>query len=441
MKRRERKKRQYELRKLQKLQRQRQKRQRKKTPGKREAVCDREIVYSDTVNELLTERRFTVNGSPFGLGRKIDMTVPPCFSMTKNPDETILWIRKLYTYGQDLRIETICFNHLKCYDIDLAASTFMDIVVVALKRYREKKRQPIYFEGQMPSGAECTDILMASGIVRHLRAFTKGTYDTEMVKPFHIVERRHGDKKTDKIATEMTQYYDNCLKKHGYSLTLAGKTNLSNIFGEIFINCDSHGGEHSLWYALGHYQFRKNEEIGEMQLTFLTLGNTIYEGISKESTEETKWRLEKLFERHKGQISGNWTREMIATVFSLQEGVSRLRDSKLDGHSSRGNGTINMMSLLNRIGLTEKGEVPELSITSGNTQILLNKKYRLSKHRFTDDKIFGNKELNIIAFNDTNDIYKKADPDSVYHIKQFFPGTAISIRFYMDSRYMERLYG
>lgn len=83
MKRRERKKRQYELRKLQKLQRQRQKRQRKKTPGKREAVCDREIVYSDTVNELLTERRFTVNGSPFGLGRKIDMTVPPCFSMTK----------------------------------------------------------------------------------------------------------------------------------------------------------------------------------------------------------------------------------------------------------------------------------------------------------------------------------------------------------------------
>ncbi len=178
-----------------------------------------------------------------------------------------------------------------------------------------------------------------------------------------------------------------------------------------------------------------------MQLTFLTLGNTIYEGISKESTEETKWRLEKLFARHKGQISGNWTREMIATVFSLQEGVSRLRDSKLDGHSSRGNGTINMMSLLNRIGLTEKGEVPELSITSGNTQILLNKKYRLSKHRFTDDKIFGNKELNIIAFNDTNDIYKKADPDSVYHIKQFFPGTAISIRFYMDSRYMERLYG
>ena len=142
MKRRERKKKQYELRRLQRLQR--QKRQRKKTPGKREAVCDREIVYSDTVNELLTERRFTVNGSPFGLGRKIDMTVPPCFSMTKNPEETILWIRKLYTYGQDLRIETICFNHLKCYDIDLAASTFMDIVVVALKRYRRVRSVRIF---------------------------------------------------------------------------------------------------------------------------------------------------------------------------------------------------------------------------------------------------------------------------------------------------------
>ena len=109
MKRRERKKKQYELRRLQRLQR--QKRQRKKTPGKREAVCDREIVYSDTVNELLTERRFTVNGSPFGLGRKIDMTVPPCFSMTKNPEETEFALRDKLPKKHWIDFNTLLVTH------------------------------------------------------------------------------------------------------------------------------------------------------------------------------------------------------------------------------------------------------------------------------------------------------------------------------------------
>ncbi|MBO5292731.1 MAG: hypothetical protein J6B10_06070 [Lachnospiraceae bacterium] len=439
MNRRKHKKRKYELKRIRRLQKQTGGAKRRRV-GK-SVVSDGAMVYSDSVNDILDRNHFAKGTVQLLVNKTADMTVPPCFSMINNPEETIAWIRKLYAYGQDVRIEKIRFSHLKCYDIDLAASTFMDIVVASLKRYRRKIKRPLHFEGKMPTDGECKDILVASGIVKHLNAYTTGTYDEKKVKPFPLVEGRYLAGKSDKVATELTQYYNKCLKEHGYMLNVGGKNRLSHIFGEVLLNCESHGGEDSIWYALGHYQFYENEKVGELQLTFITLGNTIYEGIHNAATSETKAKLQKLFERHKSLFSSNWTKEMAATVFSLQEGVSRLRSSASEGNSSRGNGTINMIRLLNEIGRTDSGSVPQISITSGNTHIVFDGKYQLLKQKFEQDEIFGSKVLSIIAFNENNDIYEKADVDSVKCIKQHFPGTAISIKFYLDSKYLEKMHG
>ena len=65
-------------------------------------------------------------------------------------------------------------------------------------------------------------------------------------------------------------------------------------------------------------------------------------------------------------------------------------------------------------------------------------KYKLKKYKFDDDAIFGNTNSRIIAFNPENDIYKPADADNVKYMKEYFPGTVISLKFYLDRSYIEK---
>ena len=37
-----------------------------------------------------------------------------------------------------------------------------------------------------------------------------------------------------------------------------------------------------------------------------------------------------------------------------------------------------------------------------------------------------------------NDIYKPADPRNVMYMKEYFPGTIISLKFYLDRNYIEQ---
>ena len=60
---------------------------------------------------------------------------------------------------------------------------------------------------------------------------------------------------------------------------------------------------------------------------------------------------------------------------------------------------------------------------------------------FEHDKAFGTGERQIIAFNKENDIYQKPDRTYVRRIKERFPGTIISLRFYLDGRYIRKQSG
>lgn len=95
------------------------------------------------------------------------------------------------------------------------------------------------------------------------------------------------------------------------------------------------------------------------------------------------------------------------------------------------------MELFYNIGKTCNTEEPSMVIVSGHTMIKFDDKYKMKRETFVDDKVFGNTKSRIIAFNDENDIYKPADSKNVQYMKEYFPGTIISLKFYIDRKYIK----
>ena len=163
---------------------------------------------------------------------------------------------------------------------------------------------------------------------------------------------------------------------------------------------------------------------------------TIYEGLKRESSVETKKRLEHIVKRQQAFINKSWDEETIYTVFALQEGISRLRDKNIEGYEWRGSGTVSMIEMFHDIGESETGLKPQMTIVSGSTQIKFSEKYKMKTENFVSDEIFGTGEKKIIAFNEENNIYIPADSKHVIKLKEYFPGTVISLKFYLDGRYI-----
>ena len=57
---------------------------------------------------------------------------------------------------------------------------------------------------------------------------------------------------------------------------------------------------------------------------------------------------------------------------------------------------------------------------------------------FKNDPVFGTGKKKIIAFNEENNIYKPPDEANVRKLEANFPGTVISLRFYLDKRYIQK---
>lgn len=365
--------------------------------------------------------------------------IPKSFSLFENAEEAIYLLRHTYTLCKNPKIKKIIFDHSKCIDLELSASTIMDIIVLAVDKYRQKLNNPLDFEGDLPHNRKTRDILLASGLPYHLKADSLMHCDEDHVERFETIKGEHSmsANKADETATKLTIYFNKCLKTQSMELNDEGKRVLGRILGEVISNCEIHGGESSTWYTQGHYQIKEDNSYGEMQLLFLNLGETIYEGLKSRLTSlETKQKLYSMMKKQRQYISSSWDEEMIYTVFALQEGISRLRDKNIEGYEARGSGTVSMIEMFYDIGKSQNGLKPQMTIVSGNTQIIFTDNYKMRTVTFTDDEVFETGEKRIIAFNDENNIYAPANPHNVIKMKQYFPGTVISLRFYLDSRYI-----
>lgn len=405
-----------------------------------DAVIEDNFIGSDynSVISHLESKKFSLKIKNFGVELRKRIEIPEVFSISEDAEAAIQLLRKTYTLCRDMKTKEIYFDHSNCVNLGLSASTIMDIIVLAVEKYREKLGKPLVFSGNLPHNSKARDILLASGLPYHLKAESYARYDKEHVERFETIKGRHSllANKADETATKLTTYFNKCLKTQNMELNDEGKRVLGRILGEVISNCEIHGGDSSTWYTQGHYQIREDNSYGEMQLLFLNLGETIYEGLKSHSSLETEQKLYHIMKKQKRYINSHWDEEMIYTVFALQEGISRLRDKSIKGYEGRGSGTVSMIEMFNDIGESRNGLKPQMTIVSGNTQIKFTENYKMKPVKFNDDVVFETGEKLIIAFNDENDIYAPANSDNVIKMNQYFPGTVISLKFYLDSRYI-----
>ena len=372
-----------------------------------------------------------------------ELIIPEKFSFYDNPEGSLKVLQQLVGMYSDHRIEEIHIDHSLCKEIDLAASMMMDAILWEIDIRRKKMGKKIVFSGTLKheennkENENILELLACSGVLKHLGVIknlkipehieTLDFYDDYIKSEKNIDHKLAGQK--------VTEYFNRCYNKCGFSLTKDGFNKLSDLVAEIVLNCENHCGENpKRWFCQGHYfvNTKDSNRIGECQLSIVSIGQSFFEGINT----GTEFIQDKCSEQY-DKINSNWKtwfrlskekkkKELFYLLFCLQENVSRLKDD--NKNSDRGKGTVTLFENFQDIGKTSEGKNPLLSITSGSAQILFDGTYKMQSNEF------GTK---VIAFNKENDINLKPDSVYVHNINSFFPGVIINLKFYIDEHYLE----
>jgi hypothetical protein len=143
--------------------------------------------------------------------------------------------------------------------------------------------------------------------------------------------------------------------------------------------------------------------------------------------------FQKMTKKHRAYFSENWNEESLWTVYALQDGISRKRHKRKD--PDRGSGTIRLIESFKSIASNHIEHLPVMSITSGHVNICFDEDARL------EEKEYGKFKRKVIAFNKENNLALPAEKKNVRILNNFFPGTVISMKFYIGNEYIDRSNG
>lgn len=377
----------------------------------------KKVLDKKPIFKIFNEKKFYKKPEIYDRVAFID--IPEVFSFSKNAFDTINVIKEIAYAAKNEY--SIFLNHENCKEIDLAASLVMDTIILEYRNACKKLKLKVNFSGKLSRCSNVNDVLRFSGIVHNLNI--EKTRENSRFKLLPLTKNEESGIMTTKII----EYYTSCLKTKGYGLTEEGENYFSTMIGEVISNCSDHGGENVQWYALGHFI----TQDGECNLTIFDFGDTIYEGLKNKSMyQKTINKLEQLTSFHR-KMFHHTDEELLWTLFSLQHGISRLNSMQ---DETRGQGTIDLIDSFQKLGskYDKEGNIqkPIMSITSGNINILFDGTYTIKEDE---------NNLKVIAFNEENNLEKEPDKKYVKNIGNYFPGTVISIKFFIDREYIEEL--
>lgn len=353
--------------------------------------------------------------------------IPREFCFIRNPEQTLEVLKQINYFFEKMKIEEIFFDYSECELLGLDASVVTDVIVINGLKHRKCLGIPTKLNGNFPKTNSAIQVFINSGLLKHL------DISNDVEDP--LVERLDPfvkNKSSLDLTNEVILYYKKCLQRNGYELTLKGIDKFNNLVGEIIDNLGNHSGEDGDWFVSGHFVQRENNELGKGTLTFISFGNTIYESLKEPTVSPIiQKKLDAHTKCHKKLFEiGSWNEETSWTVFALQYKISRF-NSKAD--PDRGTGTIKFIQNFSILGKTFENDKPLMTILSGNTHILFDGTYNLK------NKVIRNKEVPVIAFNKENDLRKRPDEKVVKLLKNKFPGTIITVEFFVDRRYLKSI--
>lgn len=362
----------------------------------------------------------------------VSIDFPGTFSFIENPDQTVAVLDQL---ARALRngASGIIVNQSECKIIDYGAECAFSAII-----HESNATKRTNFEGSFPSDLEQRAIVFAAGIPRSIGVDLpelQGFYCFPLQKGTKAKERPARSSQRERVTTEATSYFNSCLKTYGYALTETGLDHLASLLGEVIGNAEEHSGRRKWW--IGGYMRRSEEARGDCHITIFSFGKTLCESLQTLPLESPlRLRIEELTRKHSKAgffKRGSWAEDDLWTLYALQERVSK-HNIGID-FGDRGIGTVKMIKFFQALGQhIDPQKPPMMSIVSGRTHILFDNKYSFGKKLGPTGE-----EQVILAFNADNDIEKKPDPKAITHLENYFPGTMISLRFYLDDEYLKAL--
>ena len=374
--------------------------------------------------------------------------IPSNFDLIKNTDESIETIQKIFYLSSKNDIDGFHLNQSHCKKMSLCACALLNTVVLSIIKKSEIENRDFIIGGELNAkeNPDVFEMMHASGLLNILKFEDNKDYLETIQSPeFKLIKTldlltpkgscilpysRKIHSESTHISKQITNYLDDCLSTQNLELNIKGKRTIGNIIGETINNCTLHTGlDFENWFCTGYSKYI--EPYTKCSLVIFNFGNTLYESL-KYNSEDPKVPdiISKQIKSIRDYKRFLFTEENLWTLFALQDGVSRCYN-EVDG-KDRGTGTIRLIKTFQSIGNTSDGKKAKMAIISGKTKILFDEKYNISK------EFVKGSERDIIAFNHNNDLQELPDKNNVQNLKYKFPGTLISLEFYLDNKYLSK---
>ncbi|MCS4190700.1 hypothetical protein GGP51_002183 [Salinibacter ruber] len=366
---------------------------------------------------------------------KREVKFPDCFSFIENPDETVDTLYQVVDACSSGAHKPVRLDQDRCEIIDYGA----EAVACAIGK-AASDAYAVKLKGRYPENRAAKEAVMAAGLPKHLGVELP---DLPHFKPFELYHGRknvsdwgHRSNENERTVTDFIKYINHCLSEYGYALTESGGKHIARLTSEVINNCEDHSGRGD-WWVGGYMRMNQNEMFGDCHVCIFNFGDTIYETIKDIPKDTNTYKsIKSLINKHCGGkqipiVGGGFGEEQLWTLYALQQGVSRFKGDEEGTGIDRGQGTTDMIRFFQMLGQTEQFNIqPKMCVLSGSTHILFDGEYRMSKEKSKKG------EREIIAFNDENQLSNPPDPQKVRKISSYFPGTVISMRFYIDQNYL-----
>lgn len=377
--------------------------------------------------------------------------IPPTFSFLGDPGAVLDVLQSILAVSvKGKRFFGLHLDHSSCTDIDLGASAVLDVITMLLRTEWRQRRHQYTLGGQLPDDLRTMGILLCTGVTRNLglqhmvppRSILDSVATFRLFHGFAAKNIR-GSQDQEVAASDLARHLDRCfIRAASRTFTPEGKRLVVKWAGELITNAEEHSGRGD-WYTTAYMapidrntpQEGIEDAIGECRLTVFNFGRSIYQSLSDSQTPEaTRDQIRAIARRHLErriwESRLDYTEEDLWTLIALQEGISCRTKP---GESDRGSGTVAMISAFQELGCSVDAEKkPEMVLISGSTRILFDERYKMRQ----DPTGAGGRM--ILAFNERNDLNERPDHRNVHSIRGFFPGTLLSMHFFIDRAFLNR---
>ena len=365
--------------------------------------------------------------------REFHVRFPDRFSFIENPKDAIATVRRLVQAAVTSKISIINIDQSRCTLIDHGAES-----VISALGIEATKSLPIRFRGGFPHSLRERLIVLATGLPKAL-GVPLPEPDGFLTFPLRMGRKGtasgHTSQLSEIVATDIAQYMNRCLKNYGLALNPRGALYLTALVGEVLGNAEDHSGRRH-WWVSGYLRQPPGMSYGDCHISIFSFGRSIAESMQELPPDSLLYKeVERLIAKHKGRAlfsTKKWEPENLRTVYALQEGVSR-HNTGTESLGHRGKGTADLIEFFHRLGQsTDQVANPRMCFVSGRTHIVFDGKYQMREMPFHDGT------ARVIAFNKQNDLSHLPDSDAVKWLDRPFPGTLISLKFYIDPAYLQR---